>query len=212
MVPHLQRESVLRIQTTQLIGHAHPWHAFAKWSASGCGALCVRASDCGALCVQASLPHDVGDPAYQLTLAHGGLYGPSVSGANAFNCGFGGSTCNTSVLFQDYFLNKTLEVVDGYSPDVLYFDSKWAGTVDDAHRLKFLAHYYNAADAQGKEVVVTYKQNDLHVGAGLLDLECGGSAGILRPTWQTDDSMDRHTRGRGWNRLRSRMTRRCSAS
>ena len=140
-----------------------------------------------------SLLHDAGNPAYQLTPEHGGLYGPLVSDGAAFNCGFGGNSCNTSRPFQDYFLAKTLEVVDGYSPDVLYFDSKWAGTIDDAHRLAFLAHYYNSADAQGKEVVVTYKQSDLQPGAGLLDLERGGSADILRPTWQTDDAMDRRS-------------------
>ena len=135
-----------------------------------------------------SLDHDAGSQDYQLTPAHGGLYGPAVPNPASFN-----PPCGTTQAFQDYFLAKTLEVVDQYHPDIVYFDSKWANTIDEAHRLAFLAHYYNAAAAWGTDVVVTYKDSDLKVGAGLLDLERGGSAGILVPAWQTDDAMDRHS-------------------
>lgn len=135
----------------------------------------------------ASLSHDTADAAYQLTAAHGGLYGPRVSNSSAFD-----PPCKASELFQDYFLAKALEVVS-YEPDVIYFDSKWAAVVDDVHRLAFLANYYNAAAAAGRDVVVTYKDSDLEVGAGLLDLERGGTAGTLYPKWQTDDAMDRHS-------------------
>ena len=132
---------------------------------------------------------DCGNASYQLTSipSHGGIYGPRVGGPGAF------SHPNTTRLFQDYFLQKTLEVADNYHPDLIYFDSKWAATIDDDHRLRFLAHYYNSALNRNQSVVVTYKNSDLQPGAGVLDYERGGVADIRTPAWQTDDAMDRHS-------------------
>ena len=45
---------------------------------------------------------------------------------------------NTTQAFQDYFLAKLKDLLT-YSPDLVYFDSKFAATIDDAHRLAFLA-------------------------------------------------------------------------
>jgi hypothetical protein len=70
--------------------------------------------------------------------------------------------------------------------------------VDEAHRLEFLAHYYNSdlewqKQGHSSGVITTYKINDLVVGAGALDFERGGSSTILADKWQTDDAMDRRS-------------------
>ncbi len=61
------------------------------------------------------------------------------------------------------------EVITKYEPDVLYFDSKLAATVNDARRPDMLAFYYNqAAVSWKKPVALTYKNQDLHVGEILI--------------------------------------------
>jgi alpha-L-fucosidase len=40
---------------------------------------------------------------------------------------------------QDYWLGKSLEVANFYAADLIYFDSRWADLIDDAHRVTFLA-------------------------------------------------------------------------
>lgn len=125
---------------------------------------------------------DCSNSSYQLNKAHGGLYGPLVSGPEQF------SSPNTTQEFQDYFLAKALEVARNYKPDLMYFDSKWAATIDDLHRLTYLADFYNQALENNQDVAVTYKQDDLHDGAGIKDFERGGVSDILRPAWQTGNA------------------------
>ena len=85
--------------------------------------------------------------------------------------------------------DKVIEVVDRYHPDLIYFDSRTM-IIDEATRLKFLAYYYNQAQAKGREVVMTYKNEDFATGAGVIDLECGRMAAATPCKWQTDDVMD----------------------
>jgi alpha-L-fucosidase len=85
--------------------------------------------------------------------------------------------------------DKVIEVIDRYHPDLIYFDSRTM-IIDEATRLNFLAYYYNQARAQGREVVMTYKNEDFATGAGVVDLECGRMATATPFKWQTDDLMD----------------------
>ncbi|MER6133721.1 alpha-L-fucosidase [Streptomyces sp. NPDC001815] len=83
--------------------------------------------------------------------------------------------------------DKLKEVVDRARPDILWQDFK-LDAVDEQQRLKFLAYYYNQADAWGKDVVATYKDGLNNRGA-VFDYERGGPADLTAPYWLTDDSI-----------------------
>lgn len=93
---------------------------------------------------------------------------------------------------------KTIEVIDKYQPDLLWFDSGlervkfWREARDDfqAYKKRFLAYYYNDAVQRGKNVGVAYKHDDFPVGAGILDFERGRMDSLAPFPWLTDTSID----------------------
>ncbi|EWH08274.1 alpha-L-fucosidase [Catenovulum agarivorans DS-2] len=91
--------------------------------------------------------------------------------------------------FQLEWLNKVKEVIDKYQPDLVYFDNKM-DIIDEKHRLDFLQYYYNAAEQQNRDVVVTYKFHDLEPGSAVLDLERARMSEKKDFPWLTDDSID----------------------
>ena len=93
------------------------------------------------------------------------------------------------VTFQETWRAKLLEVVDRFKPDLVYFDSR-AAIIDASFRQAFLAHYYNEAHRQGREVVMTFKNEDFPKGTGVLDLEQGRMASATDAPWQIDDTID----------------------
>jgi alpha-L-fucosidase len=125
--------------------------------------------------------YDCGDPKYS------GLYGP-VHPEGAL----------PDKAFLDRWEGKIREVIDKYDPDFIWFDFGLE-LVPDSYKQDLLAYYYNQAAAHGKEVVVSYKFNNLPPGAGLLDLELGQEADITPFDWITDTSVDD---GQGWGFVR----------
>jgi alpha-L-fucosidase len=116
--------------------------------------------------------YDTGDPEYS------GLYGqPHERGAMR------------SQAFLDEWYGKIIEVIDAYSPDFMWFDFA-LDEIPEGYVKDFLAHYYNHAEARGKEVVVTYKGNDLVPGTGVRDLELGQEPKITYHEWITDSTVD----------------------
>lgn len=91
--------------------------------------------------------------------------------------------------FNDEWLAKVNEVVDKYSPDLVYFDNK-LDIISEQHRLDFLQGYYNRAKERQQDVVVTYKFHDLEKGSAVLDLERSRMSDIQSFPWLTDDSID----------------------
>ncbi len=85
--------------------------------------------------------------------------------------------------------NRIIEVVDKYQPDLIYFDGKLY-IIDEKYRLDFLSYYYNKAVDWDKDVLVTYKFDDLKKGAGILDMERSRMSELRKFPWLTDDSMD----------------------
>jgi len=91
--------------------------------------------------------------------------------------------------FLEEWYGKIIEVIDGYSPDFIWFDFA-LDAIAEGYVKDFLAYYYNHATAKGKEVVVTYKGNDLVPATGVRDLELGQEPGLTYHEWITDSTVD----------------------
>lgn len=92
--------------------------------------------------------------------------------------------------FLDMWMGKLKEVIDQYQPDLIWFDS-WLHEIPEETRLQFLAYYYSAAKAWGREVVVTRKQNDLPLSVSLEDFEKGRADNLTENVWLTDDTLSK---------------------
>ncbi|MHC4265827.1 MAG: alpha-L-fucosidase, partial [Planctomycetota bacterium] len=91
--------------------------------------------------------------------------------------------------FIDEWYNKIIEVIDNYSPDFIWYDFA-LDEIPEGYVKDFLAYYYNHAEEKGKQVVVTYKGNDLVPATGVRDLELGQEASITYHEWITDSTVD----------------------
>jgi len=87
--------------------------------------------------------------------------------------------------FHDYWLNQVKEVVNEYSPDIIWFDS-WLDLIPESYRQEMVAHQFNAGVRDGRESVVAYKQEDLPSNVGMLDIEQGGKTDLSEDYWLTD--------------------------
>jgi alpha-L-fucosidase len=93
-------------------------------------------------------------------------------------------------LFIEETLYRTVELVNKYQPDLLWFD---AGTYKPQFRefcQTIAAHYYNQGEEWKKPgVVLNYKWNSFPEGTAVLDLEASKMDSVHYPFWQTDMSM-----------------------
>ncbi len=90
--------------------------------------------------------------------------------------------------FLDMWKGKLIEVIDKYQPDLMWFDS-WLNEIPDEYKMSYLAYYFNEANEWGKDVVVTFKQEDLPQDVGVLDLEKGRMGEPTSFSWLTDDTI-----------------------
>lgn len=96
--------------------------------------------------------------------------------------------------FCDLWLAKCKEVIDKFSPDMLWFDFG-LGIMPESYRQEMLAYYYNKGAQRNQDVVFTYKYQDLAVGSGVIDLELGRFDKLMYHEWITDTTVDD---GEGW--------------
>ena len=80
------------------------------------------------------------------------------------------------------------EVIDNYEPDIIWFDS-WLDRLPQENRARFAAYYFNSAEKLGKEVLTTYKQQDLPQNVGVVDFEKGRLEDLTAYNWLTDDTI-----------------------
>ncbi|MBI9018892.1 MAG: alpha-L-fucosidase [Phycisphaerae bacterium] len=99
--------------------------------------------------------------------------------------------------YMEEWLAKTIEVIDKYDPDILWFDSGlakekfWRGRTEEFNEYKkeFMAYYYNKAAKDGKEVVVNYKHEDFPKGSAIIDIERGRMDTLTDYPWLTDTAV-----------------------
>ncbi len=87
--------------------------------------------------------------------------------------------------FNDYWLNLVQEVVDTYSPDMIWFDS-WLDVIPEDYRQRMAAHHFNATAARGEPGVLICKQDDMPDQLRVLDIEQGGMKEMPDKVWMTD--------------------------
>ncbi|MBA8792995.1 alpha-L-fucosidase [Friedmanniella endophytica] len=90
----------------------------------------------------------------------------------------------------DWFL-RTVELIDRYRPQVLWFDWWIERPVFKPWLRKLAAYYYNEAARWGREVVIQYKWDAFAPGTAVLDLERGAMDTVHPTVWQNDTSVAR---------------------
>lgn len=87
--------------------------------------------------------------------------------------------------FYPYWFAQLKEVIDQYSPDLIWFDV-WLKLIPQEYKLKFAAYYLNEAQKKNQDVVIAYKQADIPSSVGVLDIEQGGKKDLSESIWLTD--------------------------
>ncbi|WP_052825725.1 alpha-L-fucosidase [Neotamlana nanhaiensis] len=97
-----------------------------------------------------------------------------------------GSTMNEND-WQKMWKDKCIEVIDKYQPDILYHDA-WLERVNQQYLKEYLAYYFNDAQKTNREVIVTYKGDDIK-GGGMLDHENSNPSKISKIPFLCDYSI-----------------------
>ncbi len=86
---------------------------------------------------------------------------------------------------NDYWLAQVNEVVDKYSPDIIWFDS-WLDVIPENYRQEMVAHQFNAGAARNDVSLVVRKQDDIPANLSIIDVEQGGMIDMPDTYWMTD--------------------------
>ena len=95
---------------------------------------------------------------------------------------------------DDWFL-RTVEIIDRYQPEVLWFDWWIEQEAFEPYLRKLAAYYYNSAVTWGREVAINYKWTAFAPGSAVYDIERGAVAGIQPDFFQNDTSVSRTSWG-----------------
>lgn len=90
--------------------------------------------------------------------------------------------------FYKNWLGELKEVIDNYSPDLIYFDSK-LDKLPDSLKQQFVAYYFNHAEEKDKQVVITHKEGELPKSVSMEDLEKGRMNEKTEESWLTDETV-----------------------
>ncbi len=98
-----------------------------------------------------------------------------------------------SAEFLEDWLVRTVEIIDNYKPQVLYFDWWIQHDSFKPYLLKLIAYYYNSAIQWNKEVTVCYKHDALAFGSGVIEIERGKFKEAKSFYWQTDTAIAKNS-------------------
>ena len=90
--------------------------------------------------------------------------------------------------FYKNWLGELNEVIHKYGPDLIYFDSQLT-KIPDSTKQQFVADYFNDAEVQDKQVVITHKEGELPKSVSLEDLEKGRMNKKTKEFWLTDETI-----------------------
>ena len=128
---------------------------------------------------------DVKDP-----LSLGDFYWPAMPEPDNFDMR---STPFPTEEYLNDWLIRTVELIDLFSPELLYFDW-WIGhEAFKPYLQKLMAYYYNRMAASGKRAAVCGKLDDIAFGTGIAEVERGGFAEAKAFPWQTDTAVARNS-------------------
>lgn len=124
-------------------------------------------------------------------LARGDFYWPSVTPEpNEFDIA---SQPEPSREFLDDWLERNVEIVDNYAPELVYFDWWVQHRAFKPYLKRFAAYYYDRAAQRGSAAAICYKYDAMAWGSGIPDVERGGFAGAVPFCWQTDTAVARNS-------------------
>lgn len=90
--------------------------------------------------------------------------------------------------FYQNWLGELKELIDNYSPDLIYFDSKMT-KIPDSIKRQFVAYYFNNSVKEKKQVVITHKEGELPKSVSVEDLEKGRMSNKTAEFWLTDETV-----------------------
>ncbi|WP_116953653.1 alpha-L-fucosidase [Jiangella endophytica] len=93
--------------------------------------------------------------------------------------------------FLEDWLLRTVEVIDRYRPQVLWFDWWVEQPAFEPYLRRLAAYYYNQADRWGRGVVINHKWSAFRAGAAVYDIERGSMAEIRPDVWQNDTAVSK---------------------
>ncbi len=129
-----------------------------------------------------NFPSDVQDEEYR------DLYGPAVSRETSE----AGET-PPSKEFMDDWLLRTVEIVDKYEPDLIWFDWWMASEPFHGHVQTFTSYFYNKGLKKARMPALNYKDlgdfRSFKPGSAVLDIERGQMSDTYEYFWQTDTSV-----------------------
>lgn len=96
---------------------------------------------------------------------------------------------DSSEEFLDDWLLRCCEIIDKYSPKLLYFDWWIMHRSYKNHLKKLMAYYYNRMSERGEEGAIVYKHDPVPFGSGIPDVERGKFALTQAYHWQTDTAI-----------------------
>ncbi|MER2491737.1 alpha-L-fucosidase [Catenovulum sediminis] len=135
-----------------------------------------------------TMPSDVQDDAYR------DLYGPAMDKEASEN----GETPPDQA-FMDDWLVRTIEIVDKYEPELIWFDWWMASEPFHEHVKLFTSYYYNKGVSWENMPAINYKEHgDMRSypdGSAVLDIERGQLSDTREYFWQTDTSVSKTSWG-----------------